>query len=613
MCGITGFSSKKLFLENLKEMTDNLTHRGPDAKGYYFKNGIGLGHRRLSILDLSNNGNQPMTSHCGRYKMVYNGEIYNYEEIRNKLNINNWKSSSDSEVILEAFVKWGNEFVKHLNGMFAIAILEMKNNKISLFRDRMGIKPLYYSFKNGEFIFGSELKVFKKINDKLNIDKDSVYSFLHIGYIPSNLTFFKEIKKVSPGSIIELEEGNLKESNYWENEKLVKKSTIKELSKAKKELNELLIDSVCKRLISDVPIGVFLSGGTDSSLISAIAQRYSDKPINTFSIGFQESKFNEIHDAKKVANYLKTNHTEFILTEKDALDQLEKLIYHFDEPIADSSILPTALVSQMAKKHVSVCLSGDGGDELFMGYGSYNWAKRLNNPILWNLRKPISSILSLSKSNREKRAGLVFNSPSKNIKTHIFSQEQYFFSEKEISDLLSNKKSSYIINKINYDPKVNRKLNPSEKQSFFDLNNYLIDNLLVKVDRSSMFSSLEVRVPLLDHRIIDYSLNVNSNLKVNNGVQKYILKEILYDYIPKHIMERPKWGFGFPLSKWLKTDLNYLIKNYLSEEKINQCDILNFDYVKRLINRFYSGEDYLYNRIWALIILSMYLNNFKND
>ena len=613
MCGIAGFISKKYSKEDLIRMTNSIKHRGPDAMGHYIneKIGIGLGHRRLSIIDLSKSANQPMSSHCGRYIMVYNGEVYNFKEIAKKLDVKTWKTSSDSEVVLEAFAKWGNNFVNHFNGMFAIAIYDKLNDSLHLVRDRMGIKPLYFYYKENQLVFASEIKAFKKLNLKLTLNNDSMYSFLHLGYIPKNNTIYKEIKKVEPGTIIKFNNGNLNKFNYWNTENLIKSKTNKDFLNSKRNLKNLLEKSVKKRLISDVPIGTFLSGGTDSSLITAVAQKVCVKKVNTFSIGFKDAKYNESEHAKTVAKYLDTNHTEFILTEKEALNEIEDIINQFDEPFADSSALPTMLVSKMARKYVTVCLSGDGGDELFMGYGAYTWAKRLNNPIIWNLRHQISNILSLSTNNQKKRASLVFNSPKYNWKSHIFSQEQYLFSEKEILKLLIPNDINSQIQNLNLSVFKNRKLISDESQAFFDLNNYLIDDLLVKVDKSSMYKSLEVRVPLLDYEIIQFSLNLDTKFKINKGTQKYILKEILYDYIPKSIVERPKWGFSIPMEKWLKTDLSFLIDKFLNKKMIEQQNILNYNEVENLIQRFNSGESFLYNRIWCLIILNKFL--FENE
>ena len=609
MCGISGFISKNLNKSDLFKMSNSIKHRGPDAKGYFYDQeiGIGLGHRRLSIIDLSEDANQPMTSHCGRYKMVYNGEVYNYKEIAKKLNELKWKTSSDSEVILAAFSKWKIDFINELNGMFAIAIYDQLENSLYLFRDRMGIKPLYYYHKNNELIYASEIKAFKSLELKLSINYSAIYSYLHLGYIPKDLTIYNEINKVKPGHILKFQNNKLIETSYWGTENLIDKKVFSDFVDTKKKLNNLINESVEKRLVSDVPLGAFLSGGTDSSLVSAVAQKINDQPVNTFSIGYKEAKYNESEHAKKVAEYLGTNHTEFILSEEEAINELEGIIEHMDEPFADSSVLPTMIVSKMARKHVTVCLSGDGGDEQFFGYGAYNWASRLRNPIYWNIRHPIYHLLRLSSNNQKKRGALVFNSPKSNWKSHIFSQEQYLFSEAEIKRILKVKANSEIINQMNLDSENKRELTSDESQALFDLKNYLIDDLLVKVDRCSMYSSLECRVPLLDHNIVEFSLNIDRKLKHKNGNQKYILKEILYDYIPHKIMDRPKWGFSIPLGKWLKKELRYLIEKYLNEEVINEINILDYTFVSNIKKRFFDGESYLYNRIWTLVVLTKFL------
>ena len=609
MCGIAGYISNKFSKCDLIKMTDVIKHRGPDSEGHYFnlEKRVGLGHSRLSIIDISSSANQPMKSSCGKYVMVYNGEVYNFKDIAKELDSISWKTSSDSEVVLEAFAKWGVEFVNKLNGMFAIAIYDLIDDKLFLFRDRLGIKPLYYYNDENTFAFGSELKALKKLDLNKSIDYSSIYSYLHLGYIPSNNTIFSNVKKLSSGSYIIFDNNkNLQEIKYWDSSNIFSKDTISDFDYAKNKLDTLLKDSVKKRLISDVPIGTFLSGGTDSSIVTAIAQKVSSKPVNTFSIGFKEAKYNESEHAKKVAEYLGTNHREFILTKDDALCELESIMDNFDEPFADSSALPTMLVSKMARKHVTVCLSGDGGDELFMGYGAYNWASRLSKPLFWNLRKPLSKVLSYS-NNQRKRAGLLFNSPKINWKSHIFSQEQYFFSETEINNLLLKPNSNSIIHDINI-LKSGRELSKIEQQSFFDLNNYLKDDLLVKVDRSSMYCSLEARVPLLDHNIVEFALNVDDNLKIKNGVQKYLLKELLYDYIPKSIMDKPKWGFSIPLDSWLQNELYFMIDKYLNESVIIEIGLLDPTFVKELISNFKNGRTYLYNRIWNLIILNKFLS-----
>ena len=438
MCGIVGFISNSFNKNDLVKMTDALSHRGPDASDYYFDQhkGIALSHRRLSIIDLSDNANQPMYSHCGRYVMVYNGEIYNFKEIANRLKKTNWKTSSDSEVVLEAFVKWGIDFVHQLNGMFAIAIYDKEDEKLFLLRDRMGIKPLYYFYNKKDLIFSSELKAICAVKKNLDINNNAIYAYLHLGYIPGDKTIYNDTFKLNQGSLLIYQKEGITKEYYWKTANKTSKNVNRNLVKVKKELKLLLQESIEKRLISDVPIGTFLSGGIDSSIVTAVAQEVNNSPINTFSIGFDDNKHNESIHAKKVANYLGTNHNEFILNEQDAINEIENIMDHFDEPFADSSALPTMLVSKMAKRHVTVCLSGDGGDELFMGYGAYKWAKRINNPILEILRIPISRVLDKSSINKNKRAAQVFNSPNKNWKSHIFSQEQNLFSEQEINELL---------------------------------------------------------------------------------------------------------------------------------------------------------------------------------
>ena len=408
MCGISGFISKKYRKEDLIKMNNALTHRGPDASGYFFdqENGIGLAHRRLSIIDLSDSANQPMTSHCDRYVVVYNGEVYNFDEIRKKILTINWKTNSDTEVILEAFVKWGVDFVHQLNGMFAIAIYDIYENILYLFRDRVGIKPLFYSFQNEQLIFASEIKSINKLNINKTISYNAVYDYLHLGYITGNQSIYNEIRKVKPGSYIIFKNKKITEKYYWTLEDKFHNDTLTNLQTSKNKLNDLLRESIKKRLISDVPIGTFLSGGTDSSIVSSIAQDVNESTINTYSIGFKDNKYDESKYAKKVADYLGTNHNEFILTENDALNELEDIMDHFDEPFADSSALPTMLVSKMARKYVKVCLSGDGGDELFMGYGAYKWADRLNNPLYKNFRTPISKFLQLSSSTKKQKSCL---------------------------------------------------------------------------------------------------------------------------------------------------------------------------------------------------------------
>ena len=605
MCGITGFIHGAFSETDLKRVTTKLKHRGPDTAGYFFdeKDHIGLGHRRLRILDLSAAANQPFYSHCRRYIMIYNGEVYNYRSIAQVLNKAKGfepKTSSDTEVILEAYAFWGNAFVEKLNGMFAIAIWDRVAKVLLLCRDRMGIKPLFYYWKDGIFAFASEMKAIISLLDdrKMPISTQALQHILHFGFTPSTETIFSDIKKIPNGNFISITaDKKFQLTPYWQISHCVTNDVVTSFTTAKQQLKIKLINAVDRRLIADVPLGTFLSGGIDSSTVTAIAQSLSKEPINTFSIGFKDNKFDESKYARSVASALGTHHNEFILDEREAIEQVDKLTSLFDEPFGDSSAIPTLLVSEMARKYVTVALSGDGGDEQFLGYGMYQWAKRIHNPLLQAFRKPIYHLLKTFGNNRLRRGAMVMNAPSDQSKQHILSQEQGFFSLREVQQLLLQPQKSTL--KESW--KLSRKLTAMEEQALFDLHYYLIDDLLVKVDRASMFHSLEIRVPLLDHEVLAYTVNIDRGLKINNGISKYLLKEILFDYVPRELFDRSKWGFSIPLVKWLKTDLKYLLDKYLSKAVVEQCQLVRYAVVKNLLTQYFNGQDYLYNRLWLLV------------
>ncbi len=616
MCGIVGFySTQKLFTQNeLEPMMDSLIHRGPDAFGKFNDDFVGLGHRRLSIIDLSEQANQPMFSHSGKSVIVYNGEVYNFRELSKELGIQT-KTMSDTEIILEAFEKWGPGFVSKLNGMFAISIYQKSTQKLFLYRDRLGIKPLFYFIENGQLAFSSELKAFTKLayfNKTKQINKTAIASFLQLGYIPAPDTIYNHVYKFPQGSYAIFDGKELSLKSYWNANNAIKPKTITNFDTAKEQLSELLNSSINYRLISDVPYGTFLSGGIDSSLVTAVAQKVSNHQLKTFSIGFSENQYNESVYAKQVANHLNTNHHEFILTEKEALNTLPDIFAYYDEPFADSSAIPTMLVSKMARSEVTMTLSGDGGDELFHGYGMYNWAQRLDNPLYKNSRTMLKQGLSVLGSRYQRIAKMFDYRSTDDLKTHIFSQEQYFFSQKELESLLTNSFNHSLT--IISSNTLARSLNAKEKQALFDINYYLPDDLLVKVDRASMRFSLETRVPLLDYRIVEFALNLSPTLKVKNGVQKFLLKELLYDYVPKSFFNRPKWGFSIPMDKWLKTELRYLIDEYLSETKIKEAGFLNYQEAYRVINQYLNSNiSYLYYRVWDMLCLHRwYFDTFKN-
>ena len=612
MCGIFGaFSKIGTSNKGVQLATESLFHRGSDAQGVYSdeQHKFSLGHRRLSILDLSETANQPMYSRCGGYVMVYNGEVYNFKTLKAKLPDFEWKTSSDSEVILELFAQFGANSFSLLNGMFSIAIFNIRSNSLTLVRDQTGIKPYYE--KEGEFIFASELKAIKAYTlaqkKNLEINRSAVPGFLHLGFIAEPDTIYQNTFKFPAAhyGTLTADKPQLQLNRYWTASDFYITSPVSDKETALSRYRELLYESVGDQMISDVPLGTFLSGGIDSSLVTAVAAQISTAKINTFSIGFDEAKYDESNYAAAVAKNLGTDHHAFRVSVNDVLDLVPSLLEVYDEPFADSSAFPTMMVSKLARQHVSVALSGDGGDELFQGYGMYTWANRLANPVIATLRKPLyygSKLLP----DRYKRAGKVLNYRSaKNLHSHIFSQEQYYFSEAELSELLI--KPDFNFSALNEVGKQQHG-SPAEQQAFWDFGHYLKDDLLVKVDRASMAYSLETRVPLLDKRLVEFALNIDYDLKVKKGFgSKYLMKEVLYGLVPRELFDRPKRGFAIPLLEWLKGPLSWMIGRYLNDEVISRHGFVHAKKVQQLLRKFLNGQNHLYNRIWTLIVLHWWL------
>lgn len=617
MCGIAGIFSKYPVEGRVMEvMTHALKHRGPDAHATFLSDDkkLALGHARLSIIDLSTAANQPMHSADGNLTIVFNGEIYNYKEVRTALIKTNdqvhFHTNSDTETILHAFAQWGPKMVEKLNGMFTIAIYDHRTKSLYLFRDRIGKKPLYVFESGNDFVFASEIKsllLHPRVQTTKSINVSALQQVLHLGYIPGPGTAFKGIQKFPAGHwALKKLDLSLELHKYWQPEDCWIKSPISPLSPSELsiQLGTLLEASVKRRLISDVPIGSFLSGGTDSSLVTALAAKHHEGKLKTFSIGFQETKYNESFYALEVAKHLGTDHHAFELTEADALPILETYLNHFDEPFADTSAIPTMLVSQLTKPHVSVALTGDGGDELFLGYGSYDWAQRLANPFWQFMQTPTRLLFNYFGTDRLKRIASMLEKvrPQQRL-SHIFSQEQYFFSESESKKML--------LNPIPTEPlglhEITKKRTPAERQALFDIHYYLKDDLLVKVDMASMYHSLECRCPLLDYEVVEFALQIPENFKSREGVRKRILKELLSQFLPQDLVHRPKWGFSVPLPLWLKGKLSYLIDDYLSSPVVNRFGLVKANEVEALVKRFRSGEDRLYNRVWVLIVLHKWL------
>ncbi len=606
MCGIAGYFDVNAQIDSsgLAAMVVALKHRGPDAHGFYSYKGFHLCHTRLSIIDLRPESNQPFVSNCGNYVIVFNGEIYNYQELREQYNLK-CRTLSDTEVILELFIQLGKDHVNLLNGMFAYTILDLRAETLYLFRDRIGVKPLFWFHQSGVFAFASELKALKQIpfvKSRLSVNETAVSEFLHLGYIPEPHSIYREIHKFPSGSMGIFKE-SLQIERYWSIEDKIKAEVISNEQEASDELEKLLHSSVKYRLIADVPVGVFLSGGVDSSLVTALASQHHQGKIKSFTIGFKDGKFDESKHAKRVAEHISTDHQEWIITEKEVFQNIDNIFDIYDEPYADQSMLPSLAVCHLASKEVKVVLTGDGGDEFFYGYGAYTWARRLQNPLIKHNRKLFSKTLALLNPRYKRVAELLDFESDETMISHLHAKENGYFSNKELHGLLLNhqKYTAPVLSSS-----VARQLSALERQAIFDAEVYLKDDLLVKMDRASMHHSLEAREPLLDYRIAEFALNLDPKLKKNGNTDKYLLKKVLYKYIPKELMDRPKWGFTIPLDTWLNKDLAYLKQDYLNEKTIRDCGLVDYKAVTNVLEA-YPSKPYKIQQIWALILLHKWL------
>lgn len=610
--------------DTLKKMTDVLFHRGPDDGGYFFEgfqeSQVGLGHRRLSILDLSNHGHQPMA--YGHLTLVYNGEVYNFKEIRVELEKQGYtfESHSDTEVILKAYHKWGIEAVHRFNGMFAMAILDSQKQTLTLIRDRAGVKPLYWYQKDGLFMFASELKSFHQhLAFQKELNHDGLALFLQYGYIPQPHTIFNHTHKLQAGHSLELNINTsaLNIDKYWDVIDCYNQPKLDISEQEAMDETERLLKSACEyRMVSDVPVGIFLSGGYDSSAVTALLQSERSEKLKTFSIGFFEEKFNEAHHAKKVADYLGTEHTEYYCTQKDALEILPKLPEIWDEPFGDASAIPTTLVSQLARRDVTVSLSADGGDEIFGGYDKYHHVLRINKAFsTLPLKNTIAGIMGsinpeklpvLRKVRKfDQRYKKIHQALSAKNLGEVLSLTSSAFTPVELKGLLKVTPKRLETNFDDFE-KLEENLGALDKLLAIDYKTYQFDDILTKVDRATMSVSLEGREPLLDYRIIDFVARINPSLKINNGNKKYLLKKITHKYLPKGLMDRPKMGFGVPVFDWFKDELKDYLMEYLSEERLKQGGIFNVQAVTNLRDRYLAGLDVNINQIWFLLMFEMW-------
>ncbi len=581
MCSILGYFNTNLSLKEIENYNKKLSHRGPDAskvEEYNFKNKtLFLAHNRLAIQDLDIKANQPMENE--KFVIVFNGEIYNHFEIKKELKFNNFKTHSDTETLLWAFSEFGIEkTINKLNGMFAIGLFDKKNHLLYLIRDRVGIKPLYWTFQRGEFIFSSELK---GIRDELKeVDENSLIKFMSLSYIPNDKSYYKNFYKLKPAHYLIFDGKNIKIKRYWD---LPKEKLNIFFNEAVEEVEYLLKDSIKKRLLADVEVGSFLSGGVDSSLVSAIMSKVSNKRIKTFTIGFNEKKFNEAVYAKKIASYIGSEHFEYYFSPKDVLSLLENFDYYYDEPFGDSSALPTMLLSRVTKDNVTVALSGDGGDELFLGYFRYffteNYYNKLSKIPFKSIFSKICEILPNDKCHK-------MSYPIKNLtKENLYTVISTAVKPWELSKIFNKELNETFLSLEEYEGEFQT----IEDFSKFDFYRYLPDDILVKVDRASMAYSLEARVPILDYRIVEFAYKLPESIKLKNGA-KSILKEILYKYVPKELIERPKMGFGVPLDRWFRDELQEIVYDKI----ISLDERFNKSYLLKLFNAHQKGANYSY-------------------
>jgi asparagine synthase (glutamine-hydrolysing) len=609
MCGIVGFNSKNS--KKLEDMIELINHRGDNDNGVFESELFSLGHTRLSIIDLSLHGHQPMQYE--RLSMVYNGEVYNFREIRDELISYGYEflSDSDSEVVLKSLHMWGVDAINRFIGMFAIALYDTKSMEVTLIRDRVGVKPLYYYFDGADFVFGSELKpIIEYFRDKksLEISKEALFEYFKVGYISSNLSIFKDCYKVPAGKYLtfKIEELKIEINEYWSILPFFKLPKFKKSEEELiDELEQILIDAFKYRMVSDVPVGLFLSGGVDSSIVAAILQKHYGN-IHTFTIGFDEQRYNEAEYAKRVAKYLGTNHTEKYLSVESAKEILDRFVDIYDEPFGDSSGIPTTLVSQVAKESgVKVVLSADGGDELFCGYKRYWKIDSIGNrafnlsPFSKKSINHISHLLSLVTTGELKFKFRYINKiiNSKNWK-RLYSN---------LTTYDTNNITNYMKN-INDDSFcVGVKEHPMQGMMLWDYHRYMVDDILTKVDRATMSLSIEGREPLLDHRIAEFMAQVPFEFKYKNGESKYLLKKVLERYLPKEMIYREKSGFGIPIFEWFSSDLRELFSKYLHEDRLKKHNLLNIDLIKKELNSLNKKNIVT---IWNILVFQMWYEKY---
>ena len=635
MCGIAGFVdfNKKTTLAELEKMTRILAHRGPDGEGYgiYPTDGAitGLGHRRLSIIDLTSAGSQPQT--YGSLHITFNGEIYNYAEIKTTLEAKGhvFQSHSDTEVILHAYAEWGAEALQQFIGMFAFVIYDEAKKQLFACRDRAGVKPFFYYWKDGLFLFASELKaIVQHPAFTRTINQDSLAAYLQYGYVPTPHCIFEDTFKLKPGHflLLDVEGRNMTTQQYWNVYDAYNKPPLNiSLPDAINATESLLTNAFQYRMVSDVPVGVFLSGGYDSACVTALLQANNTEKIKTFTIGVPDAGLNEAPFAKAIAQHLGTDHTEYYCTEKEALEIVPQLPFFYDEPFADSSAIPTTLVSRIAREKVTVALSADAGDEIFAGYNRYDYMVKYGSKlkkIPVPLRRVAAGIMDRVPADKIPvlNKKYLFHSRYEKLKALLKEpSEQTFF--RGMSQHMDQQSINSLL-KAGTQPLVtafeSKELAPAHYSTLnfmmaMDYQTYLLDDILQKVDRAGMSVSLEGREPFLDQRIIEWAAQLPMEYKYNNGNKKFIIKEIVHRYIPRAMMDRPKMGFGIPISTWLQNDLKPFVNQYFDPAFIEKQNIFNNDVIQGIKRSFYHGKIERAEKIWFLLMFQMWYDKWMNN
>lgn len=632
MCGLVGFVDPRQASDThdtlIRHMADAIAHRGPDSDGYWVEGVVAFGHRRLAIIDLSELGAQPMPSPTGRYMMIFNGEIYNFMVLRDQLlNLGfSFRGHSDTEVMLAAIEAWGVEAAtQQFVGMFAFALWDRDTRTLCLGRDRLGEKPLYYGWSGGVFFFGSELKAFRPHPRwQATLNPDSIAMHLRYNYIPTPYTVYQGIYKLPPATLLSLSDWESQQlptpQPYWSLRDVLHQDPL-DLGEAEAiaELDRLLRQSVQGQMISDVPLGAFLSGGIDSSSIVAAMQAQSSQPIKTFSIGFSEPEFNEAEYAKAVAKHLGTDHTEYYVTPQQALDVIPKLPKLYDEPFSDASQIPTYLVCSIARQQVTVCLSGDGGDELFSGYQRYfdaNQTYRLMGTYpRWLQQTAKSAIQSLPHPTWKQ----IFRGLAPLAPGYLSAHDTADKLQRLALMLPIQDKNAFYLDVMSHWQQPEKWIHGAQRSiahypqinggafipqmSAFDLVSYLPDDILVKVDRASMAVSLELRVPLLDHRLVEFAMRLPFHLKHKDGQSKWLLRQVLAQYVPLSLIDRPKMGFGVPLAKWLRGELRDWGEALLDERRLTQEGLFDAQQIRHYWEAHLSGQANWHYHLWDVLMV----------